>query len=40
MTGKPKTALPRPLQIGLGVVAVLFGLFMLIDGVKTMLGAG
>lgn len=38
MTDKPKTTLPRPLQIGLGVIAVIVGLLMIADGLKTMLG--
>lgn len=40
MTDKPKTALPRPLQIALGAGALIVGLLMIADGLKTMLGVG
>jgi hypothetical protein len=38
MTDQPKKTLSRPLRIGLGVVAVVVGLLMFADGIKTLFG--
>ena len=40
MTDQPKKTLSRPLQIGLGIAAVVIGLLMFADGIKTLLGVG
>ncbi len=38
MSDSPKKALGRPLQIALGAVAIIIGLLMLADGLKTLAG--
>ena len=40
MTDTRKKTLSRAARIGLGVVAIIIGLLMMSDGIKTLLGAG